>query len=137
VAGDRECRQIDRGNGPALLVGNKGIAVETGALTASARGQSSGRCKQETTSGNQGTGSILPWRGLSHTGQAALLVTLTEVQPLTSQTKTRLFMSMASFAALAILAGLTLEAWQFRAAVWVVLAGLATKTWIAAVRRDE
>jgi hypothetical protein len=46
-------------------------------------------------------------------------------------------MSMASFAALAILAGLTLEAWQFRAAVWVVLAGLATKTWIAAVRRDE
>ncbi len=44
---------------------------------------------------------------------------------------------MSCFAALAALAGLTLEDWRIRAAVWIFLGGLAAKTWIAAVRRDE
>jgi hypothetical protein len=43
---------------------------------------------------------------------------------------------MLCFGALAALAGLTLEG-LFRAAVWVLLAGLAAKTWIAALRRDD
>jgi hypothetical protein len=65
------------------------------------------------------------------------LVGWTEVQPLTSATKTRLFTAMFCFAALATLAGLTLEDWHFRAAVWVLLGGLAVKTWIAAARQNE
>ncbi len=43
---------------------------------------------------------------------------------------------MLCFAALATMAGLTLEG-LFRAAVWVLLGGLAAKTWIAALRRDD
>lgn len=44
--------------------------------------------------------------------------------------KSRLITAMACYAVLALLAGLTLEG-IFRAAVWVLLAGLAVKTWIA------
>lgn len=59
------------------------------------------------------------------------------MQPLTSGTKIRLLLAMLCFAVLATMAGLTLEDWRLRAVVWIVLGGLAAKTWIAAVRRDE
>lgn len=65
------------------------------------------------------------------------LVGWTEVPPLTSQTKNRLILAFLSFTALAVAAGLTLDDWRFRATVWIVLAGLAVKTWVAAKRRDE
>jgi hypothetical protein len=42
---------------------------------------------------------------------------------------------MSCYAAIALLAALTLQG-VFLAAVLVFLAGLAVKTWIAAVRRD-
>jgi hypothetical protein len=44
---------------------------------------------------------------------------------------------MSCFAALAAAAGLTLEDWRVRAVVWILLGGLAAKTWIAAARQDE
>jgi hypothetical protein len=44
---------------------------------------------------------------------------------------------MCCFALLATMAALTLEDWRIRAAVLVLLAGLAAKTWIAAVPADE
>jgi hypothetical protein len=50
----------------------------------------------------------------------------------------RLRTALLAYALLALLAGLTLDgAW--RAAVWVLMAGLAVKTWIAEEkrRRDE
>ena len=47
------------------------------------------------------------------------------MQPLTSGTKIRLYMAMLCFAALATMAGLTLEDWRLRAVVWIVLGGLA------------
>lgn len=39
--------------------------------------------------------------------------------------------SMATYAALAVLAGFTLDGGLFRNAVWVLMAGLAIKTYIA------
>ncbi|HOL72157.1 MAG TPA: hypothetical protein PLP04_17740 [Bryobacteraceae bacterium] len=59
------------------------------------------------------------------------------MQPLTSETKTRLLVALLCYAGLAAMAGLTLDDWRIRAAVWVLLAGLGVKTWIAALRRDE
>ncbi|MGE5567766.1 MAG: hypothetical protein ACM3S5_01910 [Rhodospirillales bacterium] len=60
-----------------------------------------------------------------------------KVQPLTSQIKTRLLVATLCYAGLAAMAGLTLSDWRIRAAVWILLAGLGVKTWIAAMRRDE
>jgi len=42
--------------------------------------------------------------------------------------------ALLAYVALAVLAGLTLEG-VWRAAVWVFLAGLAVKSWIAVVKR--
>jgi hypothetical protein len=42
----------------------------------------------------------------------------------------RLISAMAAYAAIAALAGFTLEG-ILRAAVWILMAGLAAKTWIA------
>ena len=53
--------------------------------------------------------------------------------------KNRVFSAMLCYAVLAVLAGLTLEdlpSWPFRSAVWVLLAGLAVRTGIAASRRE-
>jgi len=47
--------------------------------------------------------------------------------------KPRLLAAMLAFGFLALLAALTLDG-LFRIAVWVFLAGLAVKTWIAALR---
>lgn len=47
--------------------------------------------------------------------------------------KPRLVTAMLAFGLLALLAALTLEG-VFRIAVWVFLAGLAVKTWIASLR---
>lgn len=44
--------------------------------------------------------------------------------------KPRLIAAMSCYAVLALLAAVTLDG-VFRAAVWVLLAGLAVKTWIA------
>jgi len=43
----------------------------------------------------------------------------------------RLFWAMGSYAALALAAGLTLDGALLRNAVWILLAGLALKTYIA------
>lgn len=43
---------------------------------------------------------------------------------------TRLVAAMGAYAALALLAGLTLDG-LLRNAVWILMAGLAVKTWIA------
>ena len=45
--------------------------------------------------------------------------------------KVRLLWAMASYAVLALAAGLTLDGALLRNAVWVLLAGLAIKTYIA------
>lgn len=45
--------------------------------------------------------------------------------------KSRLFWAMFSYAVLAALAGFTLDGGLLRDAVWVLMAGLAAKTWIA------
>lgn len=50
--------------------------------------------------------------------------------------KPRLRWALLSYAALALLAGLTLDG-LFRAAVWIFVAGLGVKTWIAAARERE
>jgi hypothetical protein len=53
--------------------------------------------------------------------------------------KTRLLVPMLCYAVLAILVGLTLQdlpKWPLRTAVWVLLGGLAIKTWIAVARRE-
>ncbi len=44
--------------------------------------------------------------------------------------RNRFITAMGTYAILALLAGFTLDG-VFRAAVWIVLAGLAVKTWIA------
>ena len=44
--------------------------------------------------------------------------------------------AMAAYGALALLAAFTLES-LFRNAVWVLLAGLAVKTWIARLRERQ
>jgi len=49
--------------------------------------------------------------------------------------KPRYLAAMLSYGALAVLAAATLSG-LFRIAVWIFLAGLALKTWIAAVRED-
>ncbi|MCS6951540.1 MAG: hypothetical protein RMK57_03310 [Bryobacterales bacterium] len=49
--------------------------------------------------------------------------------------KPRLLHALLSYAALAVLAGLTLEH-LFRTAVWLFLAALAVKTWIASKREE-
>lgn len=49
--------------------------------------------------------------------------------------KLRLVAAMFCFAALALLAGVTLDG-VFRIAVWIFLGGLAVKTWIASVGRE-
>lgn len=48
---------------------------------------------------------------------------------------TRLLVAFGCYTVLAILAALTLNG-VFRVGVWVVLAGLAAKTWIAQAQRD-
>jgi hypothetical protein len=45
-------------------------------------------------------------------------------------------MAMSAYAALALLAGFTL-AGRFRLATWIFLGGLAVKTWLVTLRRDE
>ncbi len=48
--------------------------------------------------------------------------------------RSRFTLAMIAYAAIALLAGLTLSDWRFRGAVWAVLAGLAVKTWVATKR---
>jgi len=50
--------------------------------------------------------------------------------------KSRMIMAMASYAVLALLALATLQG-KFRWAVWILLAGLAVKTWIAEKARNS
>ena len=50
--------------------------------------------------------------------------------------KKRFLLALACYAVLAVLAGVTMEG-PFRVAVWVFLGGLAVKTWLATLRRDE
>jgi hypothetical protein len=53
--------------------------------------------------------------------------------------KTRLLVPMLCYAVLAVLAELTLRdfpKWPLRSAVWVLLGGLAIRTWIAVARRE-
>ena len=49
--------------------------------------------------------------------------------------KGRFIAAMACYGVLALLAAFTLDG-VFRIAVWILLAGLAVKTWIAQVQRD-
>ncbi len=49
--------------------------------------------------------------------------------------KSRFITAMACYAVLALLATFTLEG-VFRTCVWIFLAGLAVKTWIAKARQD-
>jgi len=44
--------------------------------------------------------------------------------------KTRLYWALGAYALLAALAGLTLDG-AFRLGVWILMAGLAAKSWIA------
>ena len=48
----------------------------------------------------------------------------------------RFYAAMALFAALAILSWFTLDG-LFRLATWIFLAGMAVKTYLATLRRDE
>ena len=48
----------------------------------------------------------------------------------------RFFLAMASYGVLALLAAFTLDRIP-RAVVWLFLAALAVKTWIAAKQRDQ
>jgi predicted membrane channel-forming protein YqfA (hemolysin III family) len=48
----------------------------------------------------------------------------------------RFYMAMGCYAVLALLAAFTLSG-PFRIAVWVFLGGLAVKTWLVTLRRDE
>ena len=45
--------------------------------------------------------------------------------------KIRLILALGAYAALALLAGFTLHNREMRLAVWVLLGGLAIRTWIA------
>ena len=49
--------------------------------------------------------------------------------------KARFIAAMACYAVLALLAAFTLDG-VFRIAVWILLGGLAVKTWIAQAQRD-
>lgn len=49
---------------------------------------------------------------------------------------TRFYLAMSAYAIFALLAAVTLEG-PFRLAVWVFLGGLAFKTWLVTLRRDE
>jgi hypothetical protein len=48
----------------------------------------------------------------------------------------RFYIAMGWYAFLAVLSGLTLDG-PFRLAAWIFLAGLAVKTYLATLRRDE
>ena len=48
----------------------------------------------------------------------------------------RFYLAMAAYAVLALLAGFTLQG-SFRLATWVFLGGLAFKTWLVILRRDD
>jgi len=48
----------------------------------------------------------------------------------------RFYSAMSAYAVLALLATFTLVG-PFRLAVWVLLAGLAFKTWLVTLKRDE
>lgn len=48
----------------------------------------------------------------------------------------RFYLAISAYALLAALAGYTLRG-PFRLAVWVFLGGLAFKTWLVTLRRDE
>jgi hypothetical protein len=48
----------------------------------------------------------------------------------------RFYLAMSAYAVLALLAGFTLSG-PFRLATWVFLGGLAFKTWLVTLRRDE
>jgi hypothetical protein len=48
----------------------------------------------------------------------------------------RFYMAMSAYAVLALLATFTLVG-PFRLAVWILLGGLAFKTWLVTLRRDE
>lgn len=49
--------------------------------------------------------------------------------------KARFIIAMACYAVLAVLSGFTLEG-VFRIGVWILLGGLAVKTWIAQAQRE-
>lgn len=51
-------------------------------------------------------------------------------------TNSRLYFAFAAYVAIALLAGFTLDG-PFRLAVWIFLAGLAVKTWLLKLRRDQ
>jgi hypothetical protein len=48
----------------------------------------------------------------------------------------RFYLALSAYAVLAVLAGFTLSG-PFRLAIWVFLGGLAFKTWLVTLRRDE
>lgn len=48
----------------------------------------------------------------------------------------RFYLAMSAYAVLAVLATFTLVG-PFRLAVWILLGGLAFKTWLATVKRGE
>ena len=49
---------------------------------------------------------------------------------------TRFYLAMSTYILLAVLAAFTLEG-PFRLATWVFLGGLAVKTWLVTLRRNE
>lgn len=50
--------------------------------------------------------------------------------------KIRLILALSAYAALALLAGFTLHNREMRLAVWVLLGGLAIRTWIADLKQQ-
>ncbi|MBS1872274.1 MAG: hypothetical protein JSU00_03600 [Acidobacteria bacterium] len=48
----------------------------------------------------------------------------------------RFYLAMAAYVVLALLAAFTLEG-PLQLAVWVLLGGLAIKTWLATLRQDQ
>lgn len=51
-------------------------------------------------------------------------------------TRTKFYLALLAYAALAALAGFTLDG-PFRLATWIFLAGLAVKTWLVTLRQDQ
>ncbi len=51
-------------------------------------------------------------------------------------TNSRFYLAMSAYVVLAVLAGFTMHG-PFRLATWVFLGGLAVKTWLVTLRRDE
>jgi hypothetical protein len=49
------------------------------------------------------------------------------------QSRSRLWAALAAYAAIAVLAAFTLQG-KFRIAVWIFMAGLAVKTWLASLQ---